>query len=154
MTSGHHGSIRTTSILNNSTTKKTCNRTYTWLPLLLLPPSGYSIWGTENRNWMVMSQVFCADALFIFKGFNVIKLISNNSTTKKTCNRKYTWQPFGLLPHREYSLRGTENWNWMVMSQVDCADVPFVFKGLHAIKHHERCIAGFLKVCTLIEYSI
>ncbi len=29
-------------------TQKTCNRKYTWLHFLLLPPSGYSIWGTEN----------------------------------------------------------------------------------------------------------
>ncbi len=31
--------------------RKTCNRKYTWLPFLLLPPSGYSIWGTENYKW-------------------------------------------------------------------------------------------------------
>ncbi len=48
VTSGHHGSIKITSILNNSITQKTYNRKYTWLPFLLLPPSGYSIWGTEN----------------------------------------------------------------------------------------------------------
>ncbi len=46
-TSGHHGSIRTTFISNNSTiwqsnniTQKTCNRKYTWLPFLLVPPGG------------------------------------------------------------------------------------------------------------------
>ncbi len=55
VTSGHHGSIRTTFISNNSTiwqnnsiTQKTCNRKYTWLHILLLPTSGYSIWDTEN----------------------------------------------------------------------------------------------------------
>ncbi len=51
------GSIRTTFILNNSTiwqnnniTQKTCNRKYPWLHFLLWPPSGYSIWGTENKH--------------------------------------------------------------------------------------------------------
>ncbi len=46
--------IRTTFISDNSTiwwnnsiSQKTCNRKYTWLPFLVLPPSGYSIWGTE-----------------------------------------------------------------------------------------------------------
>ncbi len=55
VTSGHHGSTRTTFILKNSTiwqhysnTPKTCTRKYTWLPFLLLPPSGYSCWDTEN----------------------------------------------------------------------------------------------------------
>ncbi len=33
---------------NNSISQKTCNRKYTWLPVLLLPPGGHSIWGTEN----------------------------------------------------------------------------------------------------------
>ncbi len=28
--------------------QKTCNRKYTWRPFLLLLPSGYYIWGTEN----------------------------------------------------------------------------------------------------------
>ncbi len=47
--------IRTTFISDNSTiwwnnsiTQKMCNMKYTWLPFLVLPPSGYSIWGTEN----------------------------------------------------------------------------------------------------------
>ncbi len=40
--------IRTTFISHNSITQKTCNRKYTWLPFLILPPSGFSIWGTEN----------------------------------------------------------------------------------------------------------
>ncbi len=44
VTSGHHGSIRTTFISNNSITQKTCNRKYTWLPFL------FSTWGTENFN--------------------------------------------------------------------------------------------------------
>ncbi len=36
---------------NKSITQKTCNRKYTWLPFMLVPPSEYSIWGTENwRN--------------------------------------------------------------------------------------------------------
>ncbi len=58
VTSGHHGSTRTTFISNNSTiwqnnsiTQKTGNRKYAWLPFLLLPPSGYSILGTENYGW-------------------------------------------------------------------------------------------------------
>ncbi len=53
--SGHNGSVRTTFVSNNSIilqnnsiTQNTCNGKYTWLPFLLLPPSGYSIWGTEN----------------------------------------------------------------------------------------------------------
>ncbi len=55
VTSDHHSSIRTTFISNNSTiwqnnsiTQKPCNRKYTWLPFLILPPCGHSIWGTEN----------------------------------------------------------------------------------------------------------
>ncbi len=50
VTSGHHGNIRTFTSNNNlnSITQTTCNMTYTWLPVLLLPPSGYSIQGTEN----------------------------------------------------------------------------------------------------------
>ncbi len=44
----HHGNIRTTFISNNSITQKTCNKKYTWLPFLLLSPSGYSNWDTEN----------------------------------------------------------------------------------------------------------
>ncbi len=36
VTSGHHGSIRTIFISNNSITQKTCNRKYTWVPFLLL----------------------------------------------------------------------------------------------------------------------
>ncbi len=50
--------IRTTFISDNSTiwwnniiTQKACNRKYTWLPFLVLHPSGYSIWGTEN--WLI-----------------------------------------------------------------------------------------------------
>ncbi len=38
---------------NNCITQKTCNRKYTWLPLLLLLPSGYYVWGTENCKWCV-----------------------------------------------------------------------------------------------------
>ncbi len=38
-------------------------------------------------------------------------LWQNNSITQKTCNRKYTWLPFLLLPPRGYSIRGTENWD-------------------------------------------
>ncbi len=37
VTSGHHGSIRTTFISNNSITQKTCNRKYTWLPFCCCP---------------------------------------------------------------------------------------------------------------------
>ncbi len=33
---------------HNSSTIAINNRMYTWLPFLLLPPSGYSVWGTEN----------------------------------------------------------------------------------------------------------
>ncbi len=33
---------------NNSITQQTCNRKYTWLHFLLLPPHGYSTWVTEN----------------------------------------------------------------------------------------------------------
>ncbi len=51
----HYCDITTTFISDNSTiwqnnniTQKACNRKYTWLPFLLLPPSGYSIWGTEH----------------------------------------------------------------------------------------------------------
>ncbi len=36
-------------------TQKTCNRKYTWLPFLLLSPSEYSIWGTENYTGQVYS---------------------------------------------------------------------------------------------------
>ncbi len=35
--------------------KTTCNRKYTWLPFLLLPPSGYSIQGSENCDCIVKS---------------------------------------------------------------------------------------------------
>ncbi len=38
VTSGNHGSIRTTFISNNRTQKR-CNRKYVWLLFLLLPPS-------------------------------------------------------------------------------------------------------------------
>ncbi len=55
VTSGHHGSIRTTFISNNSTiwqnnniTLKTCHRKYMWLPFLLLSPIRYSIQVTDN----------------------------------------------------------------------------------------------------------
>ncbi len=41
---------------HNSSTMATINRKYTWLLVLLLPPSGYSIWGTENWNKMVKAQ--------------------------------------------------------------------------------------------------
>ncbi len=33
---------------HNSSTMATINRKYTWLHFLLLHPSGYSVWGTEN----------------------------------------------------------------------------------------------------------
>ncbi len=56
--SGHHGSIRTTFISNNNITQKTCNKKYTWLPFLLLPPSGCSIWGSEN---CCLYRVFSAE---------------------------------------------------------------------------------------------
>ncbi len=57
---------QTTFISNYSITQKTCNRKYTWLPFLLLPPSGYSIWGTENifspnnnsRKVLILLQLF------------------------------------------------------------------------------------------------
>ncbi len=39
---------QTIAQLDNSITQKACNRKYTCLPLMLLPPSGYSIRGTEN----------------------------------------------------------------------------------------------------------
>ncbi len=41
----HHNS---TIWCHNSSTIAIINRKYTWLHFLLLPPSGYSIWGTEN----------------------------------------------------------------------------------------------------------
>ncbi len=44
----------------NSITITTINRKYTWLPFLLLPPSGYSIWDTENygdpKTWWNLSH--------------------------------------------------------------------------------------------------
>ncbi len=59
-----HGSIWKTFISNNSTiwqnnsiTQKTCNRKYTWLHVLLLPPSGYSIWGTENCIYQYLTYL-------------------------------------------------------------------------------------------------
>ncbi len=39
---------------HNSSTMATINRKYTWLPVLLLPPRGYSIWRTENSHLPVM----------------------------------------------------------------------------------------------------
>ncbi len=59
VTTGYHGSIRTTFISNNGITQKTCNMKYTWLPFLLLPPSGYSIWGTENLSKCVVVTNSC-----------------------------------------------------------------------------------------------
>ncbi len=35
--------------------RKLCNREYTWLRVLLLLPSGYSIWGTENCYHVVLA---------------------------------------------------------------------------------------------------
>ncbi len=42
---------------HNSSTMPTIKRKNTWLPLLLLPPSGYSIWGTENWTYLTCSYV-------------------------------------------------------------------------------------------------
>ncbi len=57
VTSGHHGSIRSTFISNNNITQRTYNRKYTWLPFMLLSPSGYSIWGTENWNYYLFDSM-------------------------------------------------------------------------------------------------
>ncbi len=43
VTLGHHGRITTIFISNNSITQKTCNRKYTWLPFMLLPPRWFGI---------------------------------------------------------------------------------------------------------------
>ncbi len=72
VTSGHHGSIRTTFVSknntiwqNNSITQKICNMKYTWLQVLLLPPSGYSIRGTDN---LAMYEVYNENPTDMFLG--------------------------------------------------------------------------------------
>ncbi len=45
----YHGDYHnSTNWCHNRSTMATINRKYTWLHFLLLPLSGYSIWGTEN----------------------------------------------------------------------------------------------------------
>ncbi len=83
VTSCHHGSIRTTFISNNSTTQKTCNRKYTWLPFLLLPPSRYSIRGTENFiNTIYMLTTYLPSHYLTVTQFQYILTISIAWLTK------------------------------------------------------------------------
>ncbi len=55
VTSSHQGSIRTTFILNNSITQKTCKMT----TFFATAPSGYSIWGPENCKapWVYLMAI-------------------------------------------------------------------------------------------------
>ncbi len=55
----HNSTIR----CHNSSTMATINRKYTWLSVLLLSPSGYSIWGTEN-------SIYCQYAPFALTQWN------------------------------------------------------------------------------------
>ncbi len=65
--SGHHGSIRTKYVSNSSITQKTCNSKYIWLPFLILPPSGYSIWCAENYLSFASSYWICNERnMFIY----------------------------------------------------------------------------------------
>ncbi len=51
---------------HNSSTMATINRKYTWLPFLLLPPSWYSSWGTENYL-----HSFCTKCVRLECSFNI-----------------------------------------------------------------------------------
>ncbi len=75
---------------HNSRTMATINRKYAWLPFLLLPPSGYSIWGTENfhllcdcmHTWWESCKSF-----FSMSVFCVSCLRSESSLVFSTSNR-------------------------------------------------------------------
>ncbi len=64
-----------------------------------------------------------------------ITFISYNSTPQKTCNRKYTWLPFTLLPLSGYPIRGTENW-YRIDNQNQSFQYSYQFKVIESLHHY------------------
>ncbi len=92
MTSGHHGSIRTTFISNNSITPKNLQQEHFWI----LPSSGYSIRETENLSmkfgiwiWIWKRSVKCLKImgqLSVILPCNIVTSLSSDSSVMSLLN--------------------------------------------------------------------
>ncbi len=87
---------------NNSITQKTGNRKYTWLPFLQLPPSGYSIRGTENCQWdsLPWSSLLLSHLILMSYGLNGFWSWYYRSAVawQKGQDREFGLHPQNILP--------------------------------------------------------
>ncbi len=100
----------------NSSTMATINRKYTWQPVLLLPPGGYSIWCTENYRACCVVTMLNNDVGRELTLPQEVLLYSNKTSYRHSVMSQYVFRAKLIMTSHDVCKGSLEYDKWPILA--------------------------------------